>query len=31
MSHAAVTETAGYVRPGDWAADPAACSVTPSR
>ena len=28
MTHAAITGTASYVRPGDWAADPAACSLT---
>ena len=28
MTHAAMTGTASYVRPGDWAADPAACSLT---
>ena len=28
MTHAATTGTASYVRPGDWAADPAACSLT---
>jgi polyisoprenoid-binding protein YceI len=28
MTHAAMTGTASYVRPGDWLADPAACSLT---
>ncbi len=28
MTDAAMTGTASYVRPGDWAADPAACSLT---
>jgi polyisoprenoid-binding protein YceI len=28
MTHAAMTGTAGHVRPGDWAADPAACSLS---
>jgi polyisoprenoid-binding protein YceI len=28
MTHAAMTGTASYVRPGDWAADPEACSLT---
>ena len=28
MAHAAMTGTASYVRPGDWAAEPAACSLT---
>jgi hypothetical protein len=28
MTHAAMTGTASYMRPGDWAADPAACSLT---
>ena len=28
MTHATMTGTASYVRPGDWSADPAACSLT---
>jgi polyisoprenoid-binding protein YceI len=28
MTHAAMTGTTGYVRPGDWVADPATCSLT---
>jgi polyisoprenoid-binding protein YceI len=28
MTHPAMTGPASYVRPGDWAADPAACSLT---
>lgn len=28
MTHPAMTRTASPVRPGDWAADPAACTVT---
>jgi polyisoprenoid-binding protein YceI len=28
MTHAAMTGTASYARPGNWAADPAACSLT---
>ena len=28
MTHTAITGPASYVRPGDWAAEPAACSLT---